>query len=211
MGGCRRRSKAYLDFADFISTLVVESTVHHLDVIAQLPGKLPPTEQGLRVTVETIEGLVGTGRPFARCLRRPQSGGAPRSEVDLHRPESRRAREAATPLVDLVPAATGFRCTRRNHRPWSTGRQSCRLQLLMTRSTRTGGRAGSNTTSQQGDNADHCENDYCDPHDVHWASPRVSSLLEAPLPPDRALAPAKRDRQGERPVDVKLGILPRGP
>ncbi|GAA1592295.1 maleylpyruvate isomerase N-terminal domain-containing protein [Kribbella hippodromi] len=45
--------------ADFVATLVLEATVHHLDLIVGLPGAPEPDPQGLQVTARTLDGLFG--------------------------------------------------------------------------------------------------------------------------------------------------------
>jgi uncharacterized protein (TIGR03083 family) len=48
---------------DFISTLVVEAVVHHLDLIINLHGKPGPVAPALSITVRTVEGLLGRPPP----------------------------------------------------------------------------------------------------------------------------------------------------
>jgi hypothetical protein len=44
---------------DFAATLVVEATVHHLDLIVELPDAPEPDPEGLQVTARTLDGLFG--------------------------------------------------------------------------------------------------------------------------------------------------------
>jgi hypothetical protein len=44
---------------DFAATLVVEATVHHLDLTVELPDAPEPDPEGLQVTARTLDGLFG--------------------------------------------------------------------------------------------------------------------------------------------------------
>ncbi|MEV0285376.1 MULTISPECIES: maleylpyruvate isomerase N-terminal domain-containing protein [unclassified Kribbella] len=44
---------------DFVATLVLEATVHHLDLIVDLPDAPEPDAEGLQVTARTLDGLFG--------------------------------------------------------------------------------------------------------------------------------------------------------
>jgi hypothetical protein len=44
---------------DFVATLVVEATVHHLDLTLNLPGVPEPDPEALQVTARTLDGLFG--------------------------------------------------------------------------------------------------------------------------------------------------------
>ncbi|TCO16839.1 uncharacterized protein (TIGR03083 family) [Kribbella steppae] len=44
---------------DFVATLVLEATVHHLDLIVELPNALEPDPEGLQVAARTLDGLFG--------------------------------------------------------------------------------------------------------------------------------------------------------
>jgi hypothetical protein len=44
---------------DFVATLVLEATVHHLDLSLELPGAPEPDPEGLQVTARTLDGLFG--------------------------------------------------------------------------------------------------------------------------------------------------------
>ncbi|MEU8225148.1 maleylpyruvate isomerase N-terminal domain-containing protein [Kribbella sp. NPDC048915] len=48
-----------LQASDFVATLVLEATVHHLDLIVGLPGAPEPDPEGLQVTARTLDGLFG--------------------------------------------------------------------------------------------------------------------------------------------------------
>lgn len=64
-----------LTAADFIDTLVVEATLHHLDLVVALPDGPLPAAPALGLTRRTLEGLLGRPAPvgwtdvaFARGL-----------------------------------------------------------------------------------------------------------------------------------------------
>lgn len=44
---------------DFVATLVLEATVHHLDLIVGLPDAPEPDPEALQVTARTLDGLFG--------------------------------------------------------------------------------------------------------------------------------------------------------
>ncbi|GAA3119454.1 uncharacterized protein (TIGR03083 family) [Kribbella aluminosa] len=44
---------------DFVATLVLEATVHHLDLIVGLPAAPEPDPEALQVTARTLDGLFG--------------------------------------------------------------------------------------------------------------------------------------------------------
>ena len=48
---------------DFVATLVVEGTIHYLDLVANLPGKPAPRPPALALTTKTVDGLLGRARP----------------------------------------------------------------------------------------------------------------------------------------------------
>jgi hypothetical protein len=48
-----------LRVGDFAATLVMEATVHHLDLILELPDAPEPDPEGLQVTARTLDGLFG--------------------------------------------------------------------------------------------------------------------------------------------------------
>jgi uncharacterized protein (TIGR03083 family) len=45
--------------SDFVATLVLEATVHHLDLILELPDAPEPDPEGLQVAARTLDGLFG--------------------------------------------------------------------------------------------------------------------------------------------------------
>jgi hypothetical protein len=45
--------------ADLVATLVLEATVHHLDLTLELPDAPEPDPEGLQVTARTLDGLFG--------------------------------------------------------------------------------------------------------------------------------------------------------
>ncbi|HEY0692739.1 MAG TPA: hypothetical protein VGD71_27325, partial [Kribbella sp.] len=48
-----------LKVPDFIATLVLEATIHHLDLTVDLPGSPEPDPEGLQVVARTLDGLFG--------------------------------------------------------------------------------------------------------------------------------------------------------
>jgi hypothetical protein len=44
---------------DFLGTLAVEATVHHLDMLVDLPGKPEPRPGAVEVTVRVLDHLLG--------------------------------------------------------------------------------------------------------------------------------------------------------
>lgn len=44
---------------DFVATLIVEATVHHLDLVVDLPDAPEPDYEALQVTARTLDGLFG--------------------------------------------------------------------------------------------------------------------------------------------------------
>lgn len=46
--------------ADFVATLILEATVHHLDLILELTDAAEPDPEALQVTARTLDGLFGT-------------------------------------------------------------------------------------------------------------------------------------------------------
>ncbi len=52
-----------LTATDFFETLVVEATLHHLDLVVALSDGLPPPATGLQLTRRTLEGLLGRPAP----------------------------------------------------------------------------------------------------------------------------------------------------
>jgi uncharacterized protein (TIGR03083 family) len=49
--------------SDFIATLVVEATIHHLDLIVNLSVGPGPDPRGVAITTATLDGLLGAPRP----------------------------------------------------------------------------------------------------------------------------------------------------
>lgn len=52
-----------LTVADYLTTYVLEWTLHHLDLIAHLPAAAPPPAEGLAWARELLEGIAGTAFP----------------------------------------------------------------------------------------------------------------------------------------------------
>jgi len=58
--GRRVETQGYvLRVTDFAATLVVEATVHHLDLVLELPDAPEPDPEALQVTARTLDGLFG--------------------------------------------------------------------------------------------------------------------------------------------------------
>ncbi|MEE4540528.1 maleylpyruvate isomerase N-terminal domain-containing protein [Streptomyces sp. V4-01] len=53
-----------LTCGDLLTTLTVEATVHHLDLVASLPSSAPPAEAGLAAVRATLDGLLGRPVPL---------------------------------------------------------------------------------------------------------------------------------------------------
>jgi hypothetical protein len=49
--------------ADLLSTLAVEATIHHLDLVVDLPAAGRPTPDGLREVRRVLDGLLGERAP----------------------------------------------------------------------------------------------------------------------------------------------------
>jgi uncharacterized protein (TIGR03083 family) len=54
-----------LTAADLLTTLAVETTVHHLDMVTDLPAAPPPSPAGLAAVRATLDGLLGYAVPLA--------------------------------------------------------------------------------------------------------------------------------------------------
>lgn len=52
-----------LNIADFMATLVVEATIHHLDLVANLADRAAPAPDAVAITTMTIDGLLKAPRP----------------------------------------------------------------------------------------------------------------------------------------------------
>jgi hypothetical protein len=53
-----------LTAADLLTTLAVEATVHHLDLVTDLPTAPPPSAAGLAAVRATLDGLLGYAVPL---------------------------------------------------------------------------------------------------------------------------------------------------
>lgn len=53
-----------ISVSDFIATLAVEATIHHLDLTAHLPGSQPADSAGLALVRRTLDGLLGRPLPL---------------------------------------------------------------------------------------------------------------------------------------------------
>jgi len=53
-----------LTAGDLVTTLAVEATVHHLDLVAHLPSAAPPAPEGLTAVRSTLDGLLGRPVPL---------------------------------------------------------------------------------------------------------------------------------------------------
>ncbi|MFF7974206.1 maleylpyruvate isomerase N-terminal domain-containing protein [Streptomyces sp. NPDC007905] len=52
-----------LTAGDLITTLAVEATIHHLDMVVRLPGAAGPSAEGLAAVRATLDGLLGRPAP----------------------------------------------------------------------------------------------------------------------------------------------------
>ncbi len=52
-----------LSAGDFLATLAVEATIHHLDLVAGDESLVGPSREGLAVTRETLDGILGEAVP----------------------------------------------------------------------------------------------------------------------------------------------------
>ena len=70
-----------LTAADLCSTLAVEATLHHLDLVEHLPGRPPPTDAGWAEVRRVLDGLLGarvaTGWTDERYARVATGRGVP--------------------------------------------------------------------------------------------------------------------------------------
>jgi uncharacterized protein (TIGR03083 family) len=74
-----------LNIADFIATLVVEATVHHLDLVANLAGSRAPAPEAVAIATITIDGLLKAPRPLGwgdETYILKATGRAPLNEAD---------------------------------------------------------------------------------------------------------------------------------
>lgn len=60
--GCVATQGHVLTVPDFIATLVTEAAIHHLDLIASLPGAAEPAPEAVAVARSTLDGLAGPER-----------------------------------------------------------------------------------------------------------------------------------------------------
>jgi hypothetical protein len=67
--------------ADFIATLVVEASVHYLDLTVGLPAAPPPDAAGLALVRRVLDGLLGTPIPGGWDDRTYALKGTGREEV----------------------------------------------------------------------------------------------------------------------------------
>jgi hypothetical protein len=69
---------------DLLSTLAVEATIHHLDLVVGLPGRPGPTGAGLAEARRVVETLLGAAEPLGwsdeRCVRVGTGRAAPTPE-----------------------------------------------------------------------------------------------------------------------------------
>lgn len=52
-----------LSVGDFLATLAVEATIHHLDLVAGDTSLTGPSPEGLAITRETLDGILGEPVP----------------------------------------------------------------------------------------------------------------------------------------------------
>jgi uncharacterized protein (TIGR03083 family) len=74
-----------LTAADLVSTLAVEATVHHLDLVTDLPDAPGPAPEGLAAVRATLDGLLGRPLPLDwsdEHYARAATGRAPLTDAD---------------------------------------------------------------------------------------------------------------------------------
>ncbi|MEU0409493.1 maleylpyruvate isomerase N-terminal domain-containing protein [Streptomyces griseorubiginosus] len=74
-----------LTAADLVSTLAVEATVHHLDLVTDLPDAPGPAPEGLAAVRATLDGLLGRPLPLDwsdEHYARAATGRAPLTDTD---------------------------------------------------------------------------------------------------------------------------------
>ena len=88
-----------LRVGDLLSTLAVEATVHHLDLIAHLPGAPRPSASGLREVRRVLDGLLGRPEPVGWDDVRYALAGTGRVDLSEAERESLGADAARLPLL----------------------------------------------------------------------------------------------------------------
>lgn len=86
---------------DFLDAYVLEWTVHHLDLVAHLPGVPGPPDDGLAASRATVEALLGEPVPAALA-----DADALRVVTGRRAPTAAE-RAALGPLVDRLPVTLG--------------------------------------------------------------------------------------------------------
>ncbi|WP_237533386.1 hypothetical protein [Streptomyces sp. SID685] len=77
-----------LTSGDWMRTLAVEATVHHLDLVAHLPTALQPAKDGLACVRATLDALLGRPVPLDwsdRHYARAATGRLPLTAVERER------------------------------------------------------------------------------------------------------------------------------
>ena len=81
--GCVSTQGHVLTVPDFLSTLVTEAVIHHLDLIASLPGAAEPDPSAVAVARSTLDGLLAPdGLPPHWGEREALLKGAGRQDLD---------------------------------------------------------------------------------------------------------------------------------
>lgn len=89
-----------LTVADFLSTLVTEAVIHHLDAVVSLPGAPEPTPAATAIARSTMDGLFGPpGLPSGWSTREALLKSAGRIPLSLADREALGSRADQFPLV----------------------------------------------------------------------------------------------------------------
>ncbi|RKS75625.1 uncharacterized protein (TIGR03083 family) [Motilibacter peucedani] len=82
--GCLETQGVVLSTGDFVATLVVEASVHHLDLVAHLPEAPAPSAGGLALVRRVLDGLLGSPLPTEWSDEVAALKGTGRTALDAH-------------------------------------------------------------------------------------------------------------------------------
>jgi uncharacterized protein (TIGR03083 family) len=95
-----RTQNLVLAVPDFVTTLVTEAVIHHLDLIVSLPDAPEPAPEAVAVALSTVDGLAGSeGLPAGWSEREALLKGAGREELTASDREVLGERAALFPLL----------------------------------------------------------------------------------------------------------------
>jgi uncharacterized protein (TIGR03083 family) len=98
--GFLRTQSLVLAVPDFVSTLVTEAVIHHLDLIVSLPDAPEPAPEAAAVALSTVDGLAGSdGLPAHWSEREALLKGSGREELTDEDREVLGERAALFPLL----------------------------------------------------------------------------------------------------------------